>query len=123
MKKPSLFRRFKNISIAKKLYFTVGIMAMLIVVELGALIFSIHTLSAVRAYVNGEGLWSKAQKDGMYQLLKYSHTHDEADYLKFKYFMKVSLGDHQTLVELGKKDPDGAIARQGFIEGRNHPDD
>jgi hypothetical protein len=51
-----LFRWFKNVSIAKKLYFTVGIMALLIGVELFALFFSLNTLSSVRAYVGGEGL-------------------------------------------------------------------
>jgi PAS domain S-box-containing protein len=123
MKGVSLFKWFRNVSIAKKLYFTVGIMATLIAIELGALIFSINTLSSVRAYVSGEGLWSKAQKDAMYQLLRYSRTHDEADYQKFKEFMKVSGGDHKTLVELNKANPDMKLAREGFIEGRNHKDD
>jgi PAS domain S-box-containing protein len=123
MKGFSLFKWFRNVSIAKKLYFTVGIMATLIAIELGALIFSINTLSSVRAYVNGEGLWSKAQKDAMYHLLRYSRSYDEADYQKFKEFMKVPGGDHKTLVELAKKKPDMNIARQGFIEGRNHKDD
>ena len=123
MKGFSLFKWFRNVSIAKKLYFTVGIMATLIAIELGALIFSINTLSSVRAYVNGEGLWSKAQKDAMYHLLRYSRSYDEADYQKFKEFMKVPGGDHKTLIELAKKNPDMNIARQGFIEGRNHKDD
>jgi PAS domain S-box-containing protein len=123
MKGGSLFKWFKNISIAKKLYLTVGLMATLIAIELGALVFSIQTLSSVRAYVSGEGLWSKAQKDAMYQLLRYSRTHNEADYEKFKEFMKVPGGDHKTLVELAKENPDMNIARQGFIEGRNHPED
>ena len=119
----SIFRWFRDISIAKKLYFTVGIMALLIVIELVVLFFSINTLSSVRAYVSGEGLWSKAQKDGLYQLFKYAHTHDEADYSKFRKFMRVNLGDHKTLIELSKPNPDFAIARQGFEEGRNHQDD
>lgn len=76
MKGVSLFRWFKDVSIAKKLYLTVGLMATLIAIELGALVFSINTLSSVRAYVSGEGLWSKAQKDAMYQLLRYSRSHD-----------------------------------------------
>jgi PAS domain S-box-containing protein len=123
MKGVSLFRWFKDVSIAKKLYLTVGLMATLIAFELGALVFSINTLSSVRAYVSGEGLWSKAQKDAMYQLLRYSRTHDEADYQKFKEFMKVPGGDHKSLVELGKPNPNMDTARQGFIEGRNHPED
>jgi PAS domain S-box-containing protein len=123
MKGISISRWFRDVSIAKKLYFTVGIMALLIAIELAALIFSINTLSSVRAYVAGEGLWSKAQKDAMYQLLKYGRTRNEADYLEFKEFMKVPQGDHKTLVEMSKPEPDMAIARQGFLEGRNHPDD
>lgn len=121
----SIFRWLKDISIAKKLYFTVGIMALLIAIELGVLIFSINTLSSVRAYVGGEGLWSKAQKDGLYQLLEYARTHDEADYAKFLGYMKVNQGDHKARMELSK----GAgranldIVRQGFLEGRNDPGD
>jgi len=123
MKKFSLSRWFKNVSIAKKLYFTVGIMALLIALELGVLIFSLHTLSSVRAYVNGESMWSKSQKDAIYQLLKYGITHDEADYAKFKQYMIVPLGDRATLLELNKPHPDYEVAKQGFIQGRNHPDD
>jgi len=123
MKRIPLFRWFRNVSIAKKLYFTVGIMAALIAVELAALVFSINTLSSVRAYVGGEGLWSKAQKDAMYQLLQYGRTHNNEDYQKFKEFMKVPLGDHKALMELKEKDPDLAVARLGLEEGRNHHDD
>jgi len=123
MKKLSFSRWFRNVSIAKKLYFTVGIMAMLILVELVVLFFSINTLSSVRAYVGGEGLWSKAQKDAMGQLIKYARTHNEADYQQFREFMKVPKGDHIALVELNKPQPDIEAAKQGFIQGRNHEDD
>src|SRR5882757_1555472 len=109
MNRFSLSRWFSNVSIARKLYFTVGIMALLILVELVVLFFSINTLSSVRAYVGGEGLWSKAQKDAMGQLIKYARTHNEADYQQFQEFMKVPLGDHKTLVELDKKHPDMEI--------------
>jgi signal transduction histidine kinase len=123
MPKLSLVTWFRNIPISKKLYFTVGIMAALIVVELAALTFSVNILSSVRAYVGGEGLWSKAQKDGMYQLLKYGRNHKEEDYRKFQEFMQVSSGDHQVLVEIQKEKPDLDIARRGFLQGRIHPDD
>jgi two-component system, sensor histidine kinase len=123
MKGISISRWFRDVSIAKKLYFTVGIMALLIAVELGALIFSINTLSSVRAYVNGEALWSKSQKDAMYKLQQYSRSRSEADYLEFKEYMKVPLGDHKALVELSKEEPDMKITRKGLIEGRNHEDD
>ena len=64
-----LYRWFKNVSIARKLYFTVGTMALLIGVELFVLLFSLNTLSSLRAYVGGEGLWSKAQKDAVFHLV------------------------------------------------------
>jgi PAS domain S-box-containing protein len=116
-------RWFKNISIAKKLYLVVGTMALLIAVELFTLWFSLNTLSSVRAFVAGEGLWSKSQKDAVYYLQKYSRTYSEKDYLRFQEFMKVPLGDHKTLLELRKANPDFKLAYQGFIEGRNHPND
>jgi hypothetical protein len=94
--KLSLLSRFKDISIAKKLYFAVGIMALLIAIELFTLWFAITTLSSVRAFVGGEGLWSKGEKDAVYHLQKYGHTHDENDYQSFLNFMKVPMGDHKT---------------------------
>ena len=123
MKGFSFFGFIRNISIAKKLYFTVGIMALLIAVELMVLFFSINTLSSVRAYVGGEGLWSKAQKDAVYQLLIYARTHNAEDYKKFREFMKVPNGDHKTLVELNKINTDLYAAKEGFVEGRNDPED
>ena len=117
------FRWFKSVSIAKKLYFTVGIMALLIIIELMVLFFSINTLSSVRAYVGGEGLWSKAQKDALYQLLKYARTRDELDYVRFENFMKVNEGDHKARIELSKPNPNLSLVRQGLEEGRNDPGD
>lgn len=114
---------FKNIPISKKLYFTIGIMAFLIVMELVTLSFAINTLSAVRSFVGGEGLWSKAQKDAVASLRLYAYSHDEKDYEAFKQFLKVPLGDGKARKALGQKVPDLATARQGFVEGRNHADD
>ncbi|HTL80781.1 MAG TPA: PAS domain S-box protein [Bacteroidia bacterium] len=123
MRKLFSFKWFRNVSIAKKLYFTVGIMALLIALELFTLWFAISTLSSVRAYVGGEGLWSKAQKDAIYHLERYGHTRDENDYNDFLKFMEVPIGDHKARLELSKANPDYNIARQGFIEGRNDPQD
>jgi len=98
-------------------------MALLVTIELCTLWFAVNTLSSVRAYVEGEGLWSKAQKDAAYHLRIYAFSHDEKDYLAFRDFLKVPLGDKKARLELQKAEPDFNAARQGFIEGRNHPDD
>ncbi len=100
-----------------------GIMAVLIALELVMLGFAIRTLSSVRAFVGGEGLWSKAQKDAIYHLERYGHTRDEADYLQYEEFMRVPGGDYKARLELQKPDPDLDIVYAGLIEGRNHEDD
>jgi signal transduction histidine kinase/ActR/RegA family two-component response regulator len=119
----SLRNKLKDTSISRKLYFTIGIMAILVAVELSTLWFAVNTLSSVRSYVEGEGLWSKAQKDAVYHLRIYTFSHDEKDYEAFRDFLKVPLGDKKARLELSKPNPDFAVARQGFIEGRNHKDD
>src|SRR3984885_4302231 len=119
----SLYRWFRNIPIARKLYFTVGTMALLIGVELFVLLFSLHTLSSLRAYVGGEGLWSKAQKDAAFHLYKYGVSQSDQDYQLFQAFMRVPLGDARTRQELMTGNVNQEAARLGFLAGRNHPDD
>ena len=119
----SPYRWFRDVSIARKLYFTVGTMALLIGVELLVLLFCLSTLSSLRAYVGGEGLWSKAQKDAVFHLYRYGVSRTDKDYELFKQFMLVPIGDAQARRELLKTDPDMAAVREGFLEGRNNPDD
>ena len=83
-----LYQVFRKVSIARKLYFTVGAMALLIAVELFVLLFCLNTLSSLRAYVGGEGLWSKAQKDAVFHLYKYGISHTDKDYELFEQFMR-----------------------------------
>lgn len=123
MKKFSVPRWFRDISITKKLYFVVGLMALLIVMELLVLVFSINTLSSVRAYVGAEGLWSKAQKDAIYDLQKYARTGKQKDYQEYLDFLKIPLGDRVARIEMAKENPDYDIMRNGFLQGGIHPDD
>ncbi|MES2427828.1 MAG: ATP-binding protein [Bacteroidota bacterium] len=98
-------------------------MAVLVIVELTTLGLSINTLSAVRSFVEGEGLWSRAQKDAVYQIRIYASSHNEKDYAAFQQFLKIPLGDKKALIELQKAKPDFKTAKQGLTEGHNHPDD
>jgi hypothetical protein len=100
------FNWFKNISIKNKLYFIAGVMFFLISLELVTLYSTIYLLSAGRAYVGGEGLWSKAEKDATIYLLKYSHSHDENDYKAFQSYINVTLGDQKARIALQKPKPD-----------------
>jgi hypothetical protein len=119
----SVYRWFKNIPIARKLYFTVGTMALLIGVELVVLLFSLNTLSSLRAYVGGEGLWSKAEKDAVFHLYKYGASRTEEDCKLFEEFLRVPIGDAKARRELLMDNRNMDAARQGFLEGRNHPGD
>ena len=82
-----------------------------------------ETLSAGRAYVGGEGLWSKAQKDAVHHLQRYARSFDESDFDRYRTAIAVTLGDRKAREALDRPDPDYTTARRGFIEGRNHPDD
>ena len=114
---------WKNLSVSKKLYSVVGLMALLIATELFTLLFAMNTLSAVRALVFGEGMWSKAQKDAVQSLQKYAITQDPNFLAQFNEHMKVSLGDRKARLELEKKDMNYQVVLEGFIAGRIHPDD
>ena len=85
--------------------------------------FSMELLSAVRAYVGGEGLYSKNQKDAVLYLNQYVISRKEIDYQNFLGAIAVPLGDRSARIELEKPDLDLDAARVGFLAGRNHPDD
>jgi diguanylate cyclase (GGDEF)-like protein len=85
--------------------------------------FSFGLLSSTRAYVGGESLWSKAQKDAVFHLQKFAGNHDPEDLRQFRANIAIPLGDHDARVELNKPKPDFKIVRQGFLRGGNHPDD
>jgi len=84
---------------------------------------SLRLLSSVRAYVGGEGLWSKGQKDAVYFLSRYASLRDEHDYQRYLQAIAVPLADRQAREELEKPLPDESVAAQGFLGGRNRPDD
>jgi len=85
--------------------------------------FSADTLSAVRAFVGGESLWSKGQKDAFYYLGRYAESHAEGDYRQFRQALAYPLGDQLARLELDKPNPDLERVRIGFLAGGNHPDD
>lgn len=83
----------------------------------------LSTLSAVRAYVGGEGLWSKAQKDAARSLHQYGQTKDPRDFDAYQREIAIPLGDHEARLALQRRNPDPEIARQGFLEGGNDSSD
>lgn|GEM_PF-507827 len=84
---------------------------------------SIQLLSSVRAYVTGESLYSKGQKDAQIYLLDYAEKQREEDYARFIAALAVPLGDRVARESLQQQPPDLDRARRGFLDGGNHPDD
>ena len=101
----------------------VTVFAAIIALQLIVAAASIELLSAVRAYVTGESLYSKGQKDAQIHLLDYAQYHREEDYLRLLAALSVPLGDRLAREELQKAQPDLALALRGLLQGGNHPDD
>lgn len=114
---------WRDLSVAKKLYSVVGLMATMIAAELFTLVFAMNTLSSVRAMVEGEGLWSKSQKDAILSLYQYGLSGSEDDYENFKKNLRIPMGDRKARLEMLQAKPDNAVIRGGFLEGGNHPND
>jgi signal transduction histidine kinase/CheY-like chemotaxis protein len=79
--------------------------------------------SGVRAYVGGEGLWSKAQKDAVLHLKRYIETGSESDWVAYEDELQVTLGDAVARVELERPEADMSVVATGFVTGRNAPED
>jgi diguanylate cyclase (GGDEF)-like protein/PAS domain S-box-containing protein len=97
--------------------------AMLIVAQVSLAVISLDTLSSVRAYVAGEALWSKGQKEAIYYLNRYAETGDPLAYRSYRNAIAIPVGDRDARFALEKNPPDMAAAREGFLHGGNHPDD
>ncbi len=109
--------------IQRALVSLVCLFAVLLFILSGLAILGIGLQSSVRAYVGGEGLWSKAEKDATISLAAYLDTTLEADYRDFEDHLLVQKGDRLARETLEQAAPDLALARGGLLGGRNHPDD
>ena len=93
----------------------------LLLVMVAALSFNI--LSALRAFVNGESLWSKAQKEAIGELRRYAVDGDPARYLRFHARLAMPRGDRLARLAIDRGGADVRLAEAGFAAGGNHPDD
>lgn len=116
-------RKAISITTVSRVYLIIALFVAIILCFVLIIQIQMDTLTAIRAYVGGEGIWAKAQKDAVRSLEHYAVSRDEADYQTYLDLIRVPLGDMKARVELQKEDPDLAVARAGFIQGGNHPAD
>jgi PAS domain S-box-containing protein len=113
----------RRLPIASKLRIIVGVFVAIVIGVFSLGVLRSEILSGVRAYVAGEGLWSKAEKRAVFSLTKYAASHAESDYQQYLAEIAVPTGDQQARLELQRASPDMARVRQGLLQGRNSPED
>lgn len=82
-----------------------------------------NIMDGVRAYVRGEGLYAKGQKDAVFYLQNYSKSNNPKEYDLFEESLAIPLGDRKARMALQSSEPDLTKAYEGFLQGKNHPED
>lgn len=101
----------------------IWVFALLVLVLMLSASCSLYLLSAVRGFVNGESLWSKAQKDAIYSLSRYADEGNSADLARYEKALLVPRGDADARNALYNTPLRLDLARKGIEQGQNHPDD
>jgi signal transduction histidine kinase/CheY-like chemotaxis protein len=114
---------WKNLSVAKKLYAVVGVMAVLIAAELMTLIFAMSIMSSLRAFIAGEAVWANAQKNSIYSLSRFASTGKESYFRDFEKYIQIPLGYHQARIELQKENFSLPAVREAFLKGEVQAED
>ncbi len=98
-------------------------MALLLAGELLVLRLAMDSLSALRAFVGGEALWSKGQKNAAFSIQRFAFTRREEDFQAFLDYLKIPEGDHLARIGLTRVPVDAALVHKGFSQGQIHSDD
>jgi diguanylate cyclase (GGDEF)-like protein len=88
-----------------------------------AAVISIEVLSTMRAWVGGESLYSKGQKNATYYLSQYALWNSEADFEQYEKAIVLPLGDRAGRLALLHRPVDLAAAHAGFLRGGSDPAD
>ena len=95
--------------------------ALMMVVALG--FAGMEVSNVARAYVAGEAQYSKAQKEAVIELMRYAQSGSEDEFAKFQVSLAVLHGDRIAGLALEARPADARRAEQGFLQGRNAPQD
>jgi hypothetical protein len=112
----------ERLGFSRQLGLIVAFFALTILCLLGLVGAALHVTSGVRAYVGGEGLWSKSQKAAV-RALEHAIDGDGQALVYFDSIVAVPLGDRRARRELERPHPDPVVVTEGFVAGRNHPSD
>lgn len=94
------------------------VLALLLVIWLGE-----RGLTGIRAFVHGEAIYSRSQKDAVFALQRYAITTDEADWRRYEEAMALPLAGGRAWRLLTSEDPDPDTVRAAIREAGHHPED
>lgn len=109
--------------IGSKLVAIVAVFVIVICAVTGLFVMAYNISVGVRAYVGGEGMWSKGQKDAVYSLSRYLGTGDERDYRDYQAAIALPLGDRAARLEMEKPRFEQGPVFSGFVQGGNSAED
>ncbi|MFA5353593.1 MAG: ATP-binding protein [Thermodesulfovibrionales bacterium] len=120
-----LFRWIYDLQLSRKLSLLIWLYLFIIVLVIALSITGIKTMSAIRAYVTAEALWSKAQKEAVLNLYLSARPERDAEghYDLFLRNLAVAQGDRQAWTEMEKTSPDLRKMEEGFVAGGSSPED
>ena len=94
---------------------------MVVVLQAAIAGFSLEVMSSVRAYVAGEALWSRSQKNAVYFLNLYLHSGDKSQFAQYEASLAVPIGDEFARWALERDPVDVEAARIGFCKAATIP--
>src|SRR6266849_2044768 len=86
-------------------------------------VLSLDLLAVSRGYIQGEGQWSKGQKDAVLDLHRYAYSRSEADYQQYLDAIRVPVAYHQMRVALARPQDNPSIVPGPFVTVGIQPDD
>ena len=78
--------------VSKRMLLIVSPFLAIVAVLVWLAIVSMDILAAGRAYVEGESLWSKNQKEAVFHLLRFAETGSESHFLSYRKALMVPMG-------------------------------
>jgi diguanylate cyclase (GGDEF)-like protein/PAS domain S-box-containing protein len=117
------FGRTRGIKNLRLQPYELGAVILLAAVAVMATAAMLELQISATAYIVGESHWSKAQQDAAGNLQRYALSGDAELLEKARADLAVPLGDRSARLALERDPPDTELARSGFLQGRNAPED
>jgi PAS domain S-box-containing protein len=114
---------FRNRSITTKLTATLLVYVGLVLALLAITVAALNVTTAVRGYIRGEGLWSKAQRDAVYYLMLYAQSGADEDFRRYQAAVAIPQGVHRARLELAKPQYDREVIADAFLAAGLSPSD